>query len=209
MVASRLHASAAVADLRGYGSEGSLIQRIGRPERPLGGLRTHRDPDLAWLRCTAQRKSTPVLAEPLVHGGEEVEERELEYVPWSGDVERGRAILAELVAGHANASLDQGKQLIEELIESEAGGGIAFGSKQLKEPVDQRMQAPGLVFDDACAFEGGVRILPADANSQDFEIDDDRVERVLDLVGDVIGEAADELEAERAQLLVGEPRYLL
>jgi hypothetical protein len=70
------------------------------------------------------------------------------------------------------------------------------------------MQPASLRLNDNGALECGVRVSATDPDLEDFEVDDDRVQRVLDLVGEIVGEAAHEVETVRPELLFVDRRQL-
>ena len=84
-------------------------------------------------------------------------------------------------------------------------GFFAIRSQQLQHAIDQLMEPSHLTFNDVRAVERCVRGAFAHPRAQHLEIDDYGIQRILDLVRQVVGQAAHELEAIRSNLVLSEP----
>jgi hypothetical protein len=66
--------------------------------------------------------------------------------------------------------------------------------------LDELVDTVQLVLDDVGALAGGGVIAAGDAAAQHLQVDDHGVQRILDLVREIIGETADELVAGSSQV---------
>lgn len=161
----------------------------------------HADGDTPFGDDAVDRKFAAALAEAFVHGGQGLEESEPEDDLGNVHEDGGGALAAEGVASEADLGLDEREDFVEDLVEGRAGV-VAFGSDELEQAIDEQVQFPGLLLDDIGALEGGGAVAALHACPEDFEIDDNGVQRILDFVREIVGEATHDVESYRAELLV-------
>src|SRR5690606_18377432 len=95
-------------------------------------------------------------------------------------------------------------QFVEEAIELGHGAALARRSEHLQQCVDERVHLCHLKLEDLHPLQCRSGVPAFDPAAQQLEVDDGRVDRVLDLVGQCIREPAEQVETVRLDL---EQRY--
>ncbi len=103
---------------------------------------------------------------------------------------------------------DQANDLIEKLLERHGGELKVLGTSKAQEPLDDAVQPAHLLIQ---GVEGGLRIRSGSREplAEQGDVDDHRVQRILDLVRDAGGELPECRELLRVREVRAEPRQLL
>ncbi len=109
----------------------------------------------------------------------------------------------EVHPGEAADQYEERQELGHEVVEHGRTRRLAGRAKQAEQPVDQLVCSADLRLEDADALQRGIALVRRDTAPDQLGIDDGGMNRILDLVREILGQPTEQIEAVRPDLKRG------